>query len=170
MSKELPAGYAHEEALRIAAPLDQVTHDEKSAFVMRTGNEWFALPVTAIEQTATGATLHSIPHRRGGALLGLCSIQGDLLPAVSLPLLLGIDAAPPSLNRLVIFRHGNVRVAMPADEVWGIHRYTPADLVPLPSTLDAERNYTIDLFKWRDTQVALLDAERLVKRIREAVL
>ena len=58
--------------------------------MFRLGAEWFALPTIAVDEVAELRGIHSLPHRRGGMLLGLVNVQGELIVCVSLARVLGL--------------------------------------------------------------------------------
>ena len=57
----------------------------------RVGTEWLAVPLALATEVAPLAPVHRLPHRDGGALLGVVNVGGRLLPAVSLARLMGVD-------------------------------------------------------------------------------
>ena len=56
--------------------------------------EWLALPTQAFQEVAEHRTVHSLPHRERGIVLGLVNIRGELLICVSLGHLLGLERHP----------------------------------------------------------------------------
>lgn len=65
-----------------------------SVVIFRLGSEWLALPTPAFQEVAERRRLHSLPHRRGGVVLGLVNVRGELLVCASLHRVLGL-ASPP---------------------------------------------------------------------------
>jgi chemotaxis-related protein WspD len=65
-----------------------------SLVIFRLGGEWLALPTLAFQEVAERRRLHSLPHRRGGVVLGLVNVRGELLVCASLDRVLGL-ASPP---------------------------------------------------------------------------
>ena len=118
----------------------------------RSGNppSYFALapngsrfPTLAVDEIAELRGIHSLPHRRGGMLLGLVNVQGELVVCVSLSRILGFEevmaakaiAATTAGRRLVVVRSESGRIAFPVDEVERTQRYDPRDLKSVPATL-----------------------------------
>jgi chemotaxis-related protein WspD len=103
---------------------------DSAALVFRIGREWLALPAAIIDSVAPEASGHRLPHRSGGALLGIVNVGGKLMPQVSLAALLGIDAAgAPTAGgrhvfpRLVVMRWEGQAFALPVADLHGIVRY-----------------------------------------------
>jgi chemotaxis-related protein WspD len=173
--------------LDIALPADYLTHwthqvakengvakfGTHSVLVFRIGVEWLALPIAVLKEIVSLRAIHSIPHRRDGVLLGVANIRGELLICFSLGEVLGLDR-PADLGRekhrvserlLVIQRDGD-RAVCPVDEVFGISRFHPRDLMPVPATITkAAASYTRSVLPWREKSVGVLDDELLFHTI-----
>src|SRR5579859_2702256 len=61
-----------------------------SLVIFRLGEELLALPTDSFKEVVSGGTIHSIPHRRDGIVLGLTNIRGELVVCASLSQLLGV--------------------------------------------------------------------------------
>jgi chemotaxis-related protein WspD len=136
--------------------------ETECAAIFRVGQEWFALPTAVLDEIVGPRGVHSLPHRRNPALLGLINVRGELVVCVSIaPLLIG--AAQGAIDgRLIIIRHPGGRFACPVDEVQHTHHYSPAQLEPVPATVGRSvSSLTKGLLSWRDRTVARLD-ERLL--------
>jgi chemotaxis-related protein WspD len=136
-----------------------------SALFFRIGAEWLGLPTSALDDIADQRPVHSLPQRRGGLVLGLVNIRGELLICASLQRLLGIadvtaeKSARPPLQRLLVLRQGEHRFVLVADEVHGIEHYSPSALLRVPTTVaQASNTYSTGLLQWRDRSVGLLNA------------
>ncbi|MBI3850743.1 MAG: chemotaxis protein CheW [Verrucomicrobia bacterium] len=64
-----------------------------SVVIFRIGAEWLALPAQVFLEVVEHRSIHSLPHRRQGIVLGLTNIRGELLICVSVGRLLGLDSA-----------------------------------------------------------------------------
>ena len=64
--------------------------DATSWLVFRIGDEWLGLPTTIFQQVAQLRPIHSLPHRRHRAVLGVVNVRGTLLVCASLARLFGI--------------------------------------------------------------------------------
>ena len=67
---------------------------KQSIVIFRIGPEWLALPTRVFQEIAERRTVHSLPHRQHGVVLGLINIRGELLICVSLGQLLGLEQVP----------------------------------------------------------------------------
>lgn len=119
------------------------TPNDRAALVFRVGREWLALPAAMIDSVAPQSPGHRLPHRSGGALLGVVNVGGKLLPLVSLATLLGIDErdAPKASGRhtfarLLVLNSDGQAFALPVADLHGILRYPSATLAPPPATIN----------------------------------
>lgn len=136
--------------------------DTESAVIFRVGSEWFALSALLLDEIMGMRAIHSLPHRRNPALLGLVNVRGELLVCISIARLLGGEGGPLPQGRLVVVRHAGGRMAFPVDEVQHTHRYHPDELMPAPATIAKSASaFTMGLLSWKDRMVGCLD-ERLV--------
>lgn len=137
--------------------------DTESAVIFRVGTEWFALSTLLLEQIIGMRAIHSLPHRRNPALLGLANVRGELVVCVSVTRLLTGEDRPLPQGRLVVVRHAGGRLAFPVDEVQHAHRYRPEELTPVPATVAKSTSvFTRGLLSWRDKMVGCLDERLLV--------
>lgn len=170
---EPPADYLQEWTGRLATPPDAPEAARTApAMIFRLGAEWLALPAAVLQEVAEPRPVHSLPHRRGGLLLGLANVRGELLICVSLGALLGIPmdgSAPGSAlvaggkngtvyERFVVVATEGGRLVFPVSEVHGIERFAPENLQPVPATLGlVSSRYTRGLVPWRGHSVGWLD-------------
>lgn len=156
---------------RIAAPLQSGRAETESAFIFRVHNEWFAMPTRACERTVDKCIVHSVPHRRGGVLLGIGSVEGDLLPVISLAVLLAVrgTGVADGTGRVLLMSWKQRRFAAPVDEIHGVHRYHPDDLLPLPATLSGDAAFTVGLLSWHNRNVGVLDPGRVLEGVLRGV-
>lgn len=160
--------YAEKPAERLSAP--------QSAFVFRLGPEWLALPTRTLESVATLRPVHTLPHRRGGAVLGIVNVGGELLVCVSLAHVLGTEggaqvaARHGAYQRILVLRRGTSRFVARVDEVHGTQRYAPETLVRPPETLArASAPFTIAMLPWSERMVGFLDDERLFSALERSL-
>jgi len=143
-----------------AAPAGDV--DTQSVVIFRVGTEWFAVSTLLLDEIVGVRAIHSLPHRRNPALLGLANVRGELVTCVSIARLLFGEGAPLPQGRLIVMRHASGRLAFPVDEVQHTHRYRPDALMPVPPTVAKSASaFTRGLLSWCDRIVGCLD-ERLV--------
>lgn len=155
--------------------LAQATHADRAAsrscVVFRVGDEWLALPTAVLGEIAAPARVHSLPHRRHVALMGVAAVRGALLTCVSLAQLFGdsrggAETQPKAdagrAARFLILGQGRNAMALPVAEVTGVLQVPHAALLPLPATLArASAHYTEALFAHEGHTVGLLDADLL---------
>jgi chemotaxis-related protein WspD len=139
----------------------------KSYVIFRVGDEWLALPTEVLGEVTAPVPVHSLPHRRHAALIGVAAVRGALLTCISLALLFG-DSDSKGLPdaqraaRFLILGQGRNAIALPVSEVTGVERVSPDALLPLPATLArASARYTRALFEFNGHSVGLLDASLL---------
>lgn len=149
-----------------------------SVLIFRVGTEWLALPTTALTEIASLRAIHSIPHRRGGMVLGLTNIRGELVVCVSLRDILNVDAVPNGgadklrhvAGRLLVIQRDGSRAVCPVDEVHGVERFFARDLGTVPATVaGAAARYTRATLTWRDHTVGLLDEQMLFHAVNRSV-
>ena len=139
--------------------------DATSWLVFRIGDEWLGLPTAIFQQVAQLRPIHSLPHRRHRAVLGVVNVRGRLLVCASLARLFGIasavgqDGRRPEqqsgqhgvdaryLARLLVVEPGGEAaerdgaanlgnpIVFPVDAVDGVHRFARADFQAVPATI-----------------------------------
>lgn len=150
-----------------AAPEEQ--RRTRSAMLVRVGSEWFALPMLALDHVFERRAIHSLPHRRNAALLGLVNVRGQLLICVSLARLLGVTEEAGG-QRMVVMRGGGGRVVFPVDEVQHNCRFHDGELLATPATTRrALANFTTGLLKADKGLAALLDGDKLAEAVEQSL-
>lgn len=166
LDREPPVGYQGEWTERISLEVVREETGAQSVVIFRIGSEWLALPTSVIQEVADPHTLHSIPHRSGGVLLGLVCIRGELLLCASLGALLSVEkigrGRGANDERLLVVNQKTNRLAFPVNEVYGVHRYHPRELTDVPDTLSGIAvTYTTGLLPWQNKMVGCLDSDLL---------
>jgi chemotaxis-related protein WspD len=176
LDREAPQEYIADWTRQVAQRTVVEERRTRSALVVRIGAEWFALPTTMVEEVLEPRPVHSLPHRRGGAVLGVATVRGELLPCVSLASVLALAApAAPSLSstapaRHLVVRGDGLRVVCPVDEIAGVVRFHEGQLRALPSTLArAASRYSTALLAWNDRSAGLLDPELLGRTLERSL-
>ncbi len=180
LDRELPAGHLAEWTRHVARPKAAPEDGAQSAVVFRIGAEWLALPTSVFKEVVGARPLHSLPHRRGGIVLGLVNIRGELEVCVSLRQILRLDEAADKRGagepRFLVLKppvhdqQGGGGAVCPADEVFGVERYYPRQLMPVPATAaKAAATYTKALLSWQQKSVGLLDAQLLFHTINRSL-
>lgn len=157
-----------------------------SVVVFLVGVEWLALPTSVFKEVTEMRAIHSLPYRRGGIMLGIVNVRGELLICVSLAKLLGLDETVPaargstrtvtrhasrdSVARLLVIGRDDRPIVIPVGAVHGIHRYRPSDLGKAPGTIGKSASaYTAAMLRWRERAVAYLDAEKLLSAVDRGI-
>jgi chemotaxis-related protein WspD len=130
LQRPVEPDYREAWARELARPEPPPAATDAAAMVFRIGAEWLAVPLALASTVAPPAPVHRLPHRSGGALLGVVNVGGRVLPAVSLAQLLGIDTAGVpapvgrhAFERLLVLAFRSQRIAVPVAEMHGILRY-----------------------------------------------
>jgi len=168
--------------------------DTTSWLVFRIGDEWLGLPTAIFQQVAQLRPIHSLPHRRHRAVLGVVNIRGALLVCASLARLFGIesefaqdgrrDAAQQvvdarDLGRLLVVEpaadsapRGDFAnpIVFPVDAVDGVHRFARADFQEVPATVASmSASHAIAVTAWKGVTVGLLDAAKLFETLNRSL-
>jgi chemotaxis-related protein WspD len=165
----LPDGYRDHWAGHVARPVEREEAGLTSIVSFRLRHEWLALPTQVLNEVAGLRPIHSLPHRRGGVVLGLVNVRGELRTCVSLARLLGLDEAADDASaqaRLLVAQLTGAPVAFVVDEVHGTQRYAARDLKDAPATVAlAAAAYTRAVLPWRSGFLGLLDEQKLFHAI-----
>lgn len=139
-----------------------------SVLAFRVADEWLALPTGVLREITESRTIHSLPHRRHRAVLGIVNVRGTLRIAVSLAELLHLDAsagrqgARSGFTRMLVVAYQGDPVVFPVDEVEGVLRFTASEWVSVPATVSrAGVAHARGVFVWRGKAIGLLDEDRL---------
>ncbi len=175
---ELPAGYLSHWTGEVAREQQLAELDTHSVVVFRIGAEWLALPAALLQEIVSLRTIHSLPHRRSGVVLGVANIRGELLVCFSLQELLGLEQVANSVPgkqrmvaaRLLVIQHEGNHVACPVDEVLGLARFRPDELAPVPATIArSTATYTRSILHWQQRSVGLLDEQLLLHTVNRSL-
>lgn len=182
----MPAQYRAEWAAQLAQPSTRPERHTGSAVVFRVGVEWFGIQTELCSGILSARSIHSLPHRKGGAVLGLANVEGTLVLCISLAAILGLapestqGAGPPEPRaaasaavraaggsaRLLVMTAPEGRLAMPIQEAHGVCRFRERDLHAVPATLAKSRaNHTRAVLPLADRAVGLLDTESLFRSL-----
>jgi chemotaxis-related protein WspD len=148
----------------------------RSLLVFRLADEWLALATRSLVEVAPQQPVHSLPHQRSRALLGVANVRGALVPCLSLGELLGVD--PTALvgstarvtPRMLILAAENGSVVVPVDEVDAIHRIELDSLAAAeaPSTGAAAR-FTQAVLQFKGRSLRVLDDELLMAAVTRSL-
>lgn len=160
-------------------PRDQIQVTElardlktRSILVFRLGEEWLGLATRCLSEVAPLQAIHSLPHQRSRALLGVANVRGALVACISLVELLGLDSQPVAptstriVSRMLILAAEGGPVVVPVDEVEGIHRMEEhmLDNASMSGT-HANARFTRGVLQWKDRSLRLLDEQELLSAV-----
>ena len=175
-SRPAPAGYLESWREILEQPEAAVDADARSVLVFRLGDEWLALPTSAVVEVTQPRPIHHVPHRSGTTLAGIVNIRGQLHLCVRLERLLGLEkpptetAVPDQSARLLVAGHLGARWEFPDDGVDGVHRVPARSLRDVPATVSGTRSHaTAALFVWQERTVGLLDDVRLLEGLDKRI-
>jgi chemotaxis-related protein WspD len=145
----------------------------RSLLIFRLGEEWLALATRHLSEVAPVQPIHSLPHQRSLALLGVANVRGALIACVALGELLAI---PPSLSasapagasriqpRMLIINAQGGAVLVPVDEVDGVHRIDESRLAAasLATSRQAGGRFTHCVLPLGDRSVRVLEEAPLL--------
>ncbi|MDT6918687.1 chemotaxis protein CheW [Pseudomonas atacamensis] len=148
----------------------------RSLLMFRLGEEWLGLATRTLVEVAPLQAIHSLPHQRSRALLGVANVRGALVACLSLVELLDLDGsvAPVSGGRimprmLIIAAHGGP-VVVPVDEVDGIHAIDERILdAASQSGAQASAKYTRGVLQYRGHSLRWLDEEQLLSAVTRSL-
>ncbi|NWB84875.1 chemotaxis protein CheW [Pseudomonas gingeri] len=158
-----------EQGAVVEAASDVVT---RSLLMFRLGEEWLGLATRCLVEVAPLQTIHSLPHQRSRALLGVANVRGALVACLSLVELLGLDASitvTPGgriMPRMLIVGAQGGPVVLPVDEVDGIHAIDQRLLDNASAAgPQASARFTRGVLPFRGCSLRWLDEEQLLSAV-----
>ncbi len=148
----------------------------RSLLMFRLGEEWLGLATRSLVEVAPLQAIHSLPHQRSRALLGVANVRGALVACLSLVELLGLDATNNVASSariiprmLIIAAHGGP-VVVPVDEVDGIHAIDERVLdAASQSGTQASGKYTRGVLPFKGRSLRWLDEEQLLSAVTRSL-
>ncbi|WP_095077523.1 chemotaxis protein CheW [Pseudomonas sp. Irchel s3h17] len=148
----------------------------RSLLMFRLGEEWLALSTRSLVEVAPLQAIHSLPHQRSRALMGVANVRGALVACLSLVQLLELEvtAGVASTARvmprmLIIAAHGGP-VVVPVDEVDGIHAIDERILDRASrSGPQAGAKYTRGVLPFKGHSLRWLDEEQLLSAVTRSL-
>ncbi len=179
LDREAPEGYLSEWT-RVLAREDEVGNlDALSVLVFRLQKEWLALSTRLFKELLEERVVCHLPHRSNDVFMGLVNVQGEMRLCISLSDFLGLEKEDHSAQKMshivyrrmaVVEREGDCWV-FPVDEVHGIHRFHPDELLDVPVTISkAAATYTKGIVRWQDRSIGCLDDELLFNSLQRRIL
>ena len=148
----------------------------RSLLMFRLGEEWLGLATRSLVEVAPLQAIHSLPHQRSRALLGVANVRGALVACLSLVELLDLDASavPTASGRimprmLIIAAHGGP-VVVPMNEIYGIHAIDERILdAASQSGAQASARFTRGVLQFRGRSLRWLDEEQLLSAVTRSL-
>lgn len=148
----------------------------RSLLMFRLGEEWLGLATRSLVEVSPLQAIHSLPHQRSRALLGVANVRGALVACLSLVELLGLDGtvnvtpgARVMPRMLIIAAHGGP-VVVPVDEVDGIHAIDEHILDSASrSGPQASAKYTRGVLQFKGRSLRWLDEEQLLSAVTRSL-
>jgi len=148
----------------------------RSILVFRLGEEWLGLPTRCLVEVAPLQAIHSLPHQRSRALLGVANVRGALVACLSLVELLGLDSSPAVtqsariMPRMLIVAAQGGPVVVPVDEVDGIHAMDERALdFASGAGHQAHARFTRGVLQWKARSLRLLDEDQLLSAVNRSL-
>jgi len=171
LDRDLPDAYGAEWAGGLEEQFADEQVERTGVLVFRLGTELMALPLAAVVEIAAWRPVHSLPHQRDAALVGVVNIGGELRLCVSLEALFGNEA--PALaplgerGRLIVIGDGRPEWVVLAEETLSVYLAALDALDPPPATIEQSSvAFVRGIFTWRGQPVALLDADLVLSALR----
>jgi chemotaxis-related protein WspD len=169
--------YALQQDDREQAPAERASEVKtRSLLMFRLGEEWLALATRSLVEVAPLQAIHSLPHQRSRALLGVANVRGALVACLSLVELLDLDGTSKLASgarvmprMLIIAAHGGP-VVVPVDEVDGIHAIDERLLEAAShSGTHAGARYTRGVLPFKGRSLRWLDEEQLLSAVTRSL-
>jgi chemotaxis-related protein WspD len=148
----------------------------RSLLMFRLGEEWLGIATRCLVEVAPLQPIHSLPHQRSRALLGVANVRGALVACLSLVELLGLDstAGGPSggriMPRMLIIAAQDGPVVVPVDEVDGIHSIDERTLkAASASGTQASARYTQGVLQFKGRSLRWLDEAQLLSAVTRSL-
>jgi chemotaxis-related protein WspD len=148
----------------------------RSLLMFRLGEEWLALATRSLVEVAPLQAIHSLPHQRSRALLGVANVRGALVACLSLVELLGLDGASSVASgarvmpRMLIIAARGGPVVVPVDEVDGIHAIDERILeASSRSGTQASGKFTRGVLPFKGRSLRWLDEEQLLSAVTRSL-
>jgi chemotaxis-related protein WspD len=148
----------------------------RSLLIFRLGEEWLGIATRCLVEVATLHPIHSLPHQRSRALLGVANVRGALVACLSLVELLGLDVinhGTPGgriMPRMLIIAAQDGPVVVPVDEVDGIHAIDERTLTAASASgTQASGRFTQGVLQWKGRSLRWLDEAQLLSAVTRSL-
>lgn len=120
-----------------------------------------AIPVDHLDEVLVAADITRVPHAPA-AVIGVVGHRGAILAVVDLGSLLGLHAAAPGPQALVIVSAEGHRIALAVPEVVGMESASAPELAPAPNLADKHGGLLCAVL---GGSIGVLDVSRVVRGI-----
>lgn len=148
----------------------------RSLLMFRLGEEWLGIATRCLVEVAPLQPIHSLPHQRSRALLGVANVRGALVASLSLVELLGLDSSGTGatggriMPRMLIIAAQDGPVVVPVDEVDGIHAIDERTLsAASASGTQASARFTQGVLQWKGRSLRWLDEAQLLSAVTRSL-
>ena len=148
----------------------------RSLLMFRLGEEWLGIATRCLVEVAPLQPIHSLPHQRSRALLGVANVRGALVACLSLVELLGLDSSGGGASggrimpRMLIIAAQDGPVVVPVDEVDGIHAIDERTLkAASASGTQASARYTQGVLPFKGRSLRWLDETQLLSAVTRSL-
>ena len=122
------------------------------------GGEWFGIDLAAVDEAMDLPAVRHVPEMPP-AMLGVITVRDTLTSVYSPASALGLSAR--SGGSALVFKRGRGRLAIAVDEVDDVHTL-PLSQLREPPAADAGDGLLLGVLRYRDSLLALVDAEALI--------
>ncbi len=148
----------------------------RSLLMFRLGEEWLGIATRCLVEVAPLQPIHSLPHQRSRALLGVANVRGALVACLSLVELLGLDNTSSGATgathhaAYVDHRCAGGPVVVPVDEVDGIHAIDERTLTAASASgTQASVRFTQGVLQWKGRSLRWLDEAQLLSAVTRSL-
>lgn len=178
LDREPQPDYLEENSNGIAEAKKDSAADSCGAVVFRISHEWLALPSKVFSGVLDERIVRPVPHKSGRIFKGLATVQGQIVPVVSIRELLGLDPEHMSeaekgfrvYRRHICVDGSKGHWIFGADEVLGVVHYFQDALMDVPATVaKAPAAMSQGLFDVGERRVSLLSDELFFTALNRSV-
>jgi chemotaxis-related protein WspD len=148
----------------------------RSLLIFRLDEEWLGIATRCLVEVAPLQPIHSLPHQRSRALLGVANVRGALVACLSLVELLGLDTTGHGtpggriMPRMLIIAAQDGPVVVPVDEVDGIHAIDERTLTAASASgTQASGRFTQGVLQWKGRSLRWLDEAQLLSAVTRSL-
>lgn len=174
LNRAPPPNYLEDWKTVLAQPAVHSSGALQSLVIFRLEREWLALPTALFNNIVEPRAVHTLPHNRNTALLGLVTVRGELVVCISLSHIVSDNPGDSIRNvggafpRDVVIERDDWRWAFPVSEVHGVVRFSRDQIGNSDRyTGPLRKVFIAGLVPWRNTQVVCLDDEVLMQTLSE---